>query len=248
MERTALLARYTEAKQRAVARGAQAPLQQFEQLTDTSQAVLCRPWAEVSRLALAESEIYATFYQRTEAGLRIPDGDPWDRLRAAADALLFGDSGKKHVRFGALSLDGVGLERYGECSLALKEKMIAHRSTLIERNSVVFMKQHRVSASTDYALPTGYRAGWADRGKLAVAKLADAIEPATAPADFARRLLNPGPDGWGDDFVEVHIWGSLTIRSMEQVVVRRWQNKPRKSEVQALRAKLKVFNVVLQVP
>ncbi|NBV24227.1 MAG: hypothetical protein EBS05_20205 [Proteobacteria bacterium] len=244
----ALKVRYDAAKARATSRGALAQVNEFEVAVGNSRAVLCRAWGEVVRLAFSDNEVYATFYQRTEAGLRIPDGDKWDLLRANADNTLFGDEGKKQVRFGALSLDGTGVERYGECSVTPKESMIAHRASLIEENSVAFMKRHGVTAANDYAMPMGHQADWSARATLAVAKLADQITPATTSTDYSRCLLAAGPDGWTDHFMEVHIWGPLTIRSMERVTVRHWQNKPRKSEVQALREKLQGYNVTLSVP
>ena len=243
-ETEALNVRSQEAKARGTARGTQLQVDQFEQAIQNAEAVVCQPLAEVSRLAFSENEVYATFYQRMDAGMRIPDGDKWDRLRAAADTHLFGEN-KKYIRFAALSVDGIGMDRYGECSVALKTPMIEHRASLIEENSVAFMKRHQVSAATDYAFPPGYRAPWSAKSKLAVAKLADRIQPESAAKDFSHLLLSKGPDGWQDNFVEVHIWGTLTIRSVRQVRIERWRNRPRKSELLALREKLEKVNVVL---
>src|ERR1043166_3690126 len=184
---------------------------------EEAKAVLCRPLQDLARLAFSDHEIYPTFYKRTEAGLHIPGGSEWDNLRSAADTILFGDTNKKHVRFAALSVDGLGVERYGECSITLKTDFIAHRTSLLEENSVGFMKNHSVGAANDYRIPPGYRAPWQMRARLAVAKLADSISKKTRPADFPTLVLSEGSDGWTDKFIELQIWGSFTIRTVAGV-------------------------------
>ena len=71
--------------------------------------------------------------------MKIPSSDSWNRLRAIADTILFGEQNKRRIRFAALSLDGVGLENYGDCSMTLKDSIIAHRATVFDENSVIFI-------------------------------------------------------------------------------------------------------------
>ncbi len=102
-------------------------------------------------------------------------------------------------------MDGVGLDNYGECSLTARDDMIAHRATVFEENSVRFMERHKVAFAKAHNLPKGFRATWADRAELCVAKLAAAIDATTRPDDYSNLLLKPGRISDDDHFVEVHI-------------------------------------------
>src|SRR5690349_16479659 len=74
-ERAALQVRYDAAKADAVARGAAATVKNFETAIAGSKAVLARSVEEVERLATSDRQLYATYYQMIEAGLRLPDDD-----------------------------------------------------------------------------------------------------------------------------------------------------------------------------
>ena len=52
-------------------------------------------------------------------------------------------------------------------------------------------------------------------------KVADRLTPATDPHTFPSLLLAEGTDTSGDEFIEVHIFGPITIRTVEKVVVQR---------------------------
>src|SRR5215218_8330981 len=80
-ERAALERRYQAAKSEAAARHASLPLQEFEKAIADSKAVIARSESEVHRLASSSKQLYSTYYQLIEAGLRLPEGDQWDVLR-----------------------------------------------------------------------------------------------------------------------------------------------------------------------
>ena len=208
----------------------------------TAEVVMHRSLADITRLARADSEIYATFYQRTAAGMTISGGDRWDELRAMADTALFGERNKSEIRFAALSLDGIGSPHYGECAIALRIPMIAHRTSLIEENSAIFMRRH------DYRRPAGCLASWARRGTLAAAKLGDALQPATTPAEFLNLVLAPGATSDDGRYIEAHVGGSLTVRSFREVTIRKWKTKPRRVDIKALEEKLAKYNVAFAKP
>jgi hypothetical protein len=190
----------------------------FQAAVARSQAVIARPLAEVQRLAASDKQGYATYYQMIEAELRLPDDSSWDWLRRIADEALF-PGYKENIRFSALSLDGRGLSRYGECFVVLKDSMIARRTSVFEENSAVFVER-QVVAELPGAV-RGRRAAWGDRSKLAVAKVADRIDRDTTPEEFPRLLLHEGSTPRDDDFLEAHTWGPLTVRSFERVVTHR---------------------------
>jgi hypothetical protein len=247
-ETNALNDRYLAAQNSIATRGVTSEAAEFENAAGLSQAVICKYFGEAYGMSFSDDIIYATFYQKTHSGMRIPGGDKWDLLRAMADTALFNDVNKVHVRFAALAIDGIGVEHYGECSLLLKEDMIAHRASVFDQNSVIFMRTHKVSAENDYKIPEGFRADWKTRGRLALAKLADSLNKGTGLAEFTGLLLKPGIDNEKDEFVEVHIWGPMTIRSIKEVTVRYWAAEPSAAEVKVFVEKLRSFGITLTLP
>lgn len=206
----------------AATRGCDAIVQEFAAAcTGSSKAVISRWIDEIERLARTDKQIYASYYQQRRAQLRQPDGDKWDALREAADQGLFGEH-KEHLRFAALSLDGLGVLNYGDWSMILRTSMIERRASTFVENTAVFVDRKGIPASRVAEQARGYRSSWGDRAKLCVAKLAPAVTPATTAVDFPDLLLEQGPRGKSEDdrFVEVHVWGPLTIRTVEKVVVR----------------------------
>jgi hypothetical protein len=245
-ERLALDQRYRAAIRDSDARGCGAVIRQFEAEAATSRAVMARSVTDLDRLATSDRQLYATYYNLIRAGVRVSTGEKWDRLRVVTDEALFGEN-KGEIRFAALTLDGIGLDNYGECSLVARSDMIAHRASLIEENSVKFMERHKIEIAGVNDLPKGYRAPWEDRSKLCTAKLAAAIDPTSRPEDFAKLLLNPGKTSDDDQFVEVHIWGPMSVRTFEQVIVRRKKSEPRMKTLKALEGRLKRYTIPLQV-
>jgi hypothetical protein len=223
-ERDALEKRYQNAVANTVSRGCGDVLEDFENIIGKTQAVINRSLSEVQRLARSDNEVYATYYQLSESGIKIPDSDKWDSLRRVADDALF-PGYRKDIRHGVLSLDGCGVCHYGECSVVLRDSMIAHRASVFEENSVMFMKHHGIKCSDVDNLPRGYRGTWDERGKVCVAKLADKISAGTDSKEYASLLLLDGKIPEEDVFVEVHIWGPITRRTFEKVVVEQPKRK-----------------------
>jgi hypothetical protein len=242
-ERAALEVRYQSAQAEGAARGVDSILKDFESALANSSAVIARSVTETQRLATSDHELYATYYQLIGAGVKVPEGSKWDILRVAADAALFPNY-KEQIRFAALSLDGAGLFNYGECLLVLKEEMIAHRASVFEENSVTFMG-HKLKGFLELAdLPRGYRATWAERGKLCVAKLHGSIDASTQPDKYSGMLLREGNNTEDDDFVEVHICGSMTARTLERVIVSpHLKRKQSATIIKALKEKLSKLGV-----
>ena len=130
-----------------------------------------------------------------------------------------------NIRFAMLSLNDGGLTTFGSYVIVLKEAPIASRSSVFERNSVVFF-QKRDDTKVGGATPPGYRAVWARRGRLATAKHYGQIGPATAVGEYSSILVKPGPTPQDDEFIEVHIYGPIHRRAIEKVV----GPPPRKSQ------------------
>ena len=236
-ERDELQNRYSVAKAEALARGADGILQYFENAIASSMAVIARSDVDVHRLANSSRQLYGTYYQQLDAGLRLPDGDEWDVAREITDSLLF-PKYKEQIRFAALSLDGIGLSNYGSCSVTFRDDLIAHRASVLEENSVLFMERHEVKVSRKPNIPKGFKAIWSERDKLCVAKLAGRIDSATTPNKYSSLLLKQGASPEEDEFVEVHIFGPITILTMAKVAVTIPQPGPRLTIVKALKSEL----------
>jgi hypothetical protein len=236
-ERAALQSRYDAAKLDALSRGANLIVDDFENAVGKSVAVIARSDSDLHRLANSTRQLYGTYYQQIESELRLPDGNEWDGARELTDSLLFPNY-KKQIRFAALSLDGTGLSNYGSCSLILREEMIAHRSTVFNENSVLFMERHGIKVSRTPDVPKGFIATWDERHKLCVGKLAGSIDATISPNQYSTLLLKQGKDTEPDKFVEVHIFGAITVLSMARVMVTSPQKRQRATIIRALKVKL----------
>jgi hypothetical protein len=247
-ERQAVEGRYQDALKRAANRGCGAVVRQFEAAVANSQAMLARAFEEVDRLAKSDQELYATYYElrvmRLPSGSGLPDAPSWDELRQRVDMALFGENREK-IRFAALALDGRGLRNYGNCRVILREEMTAHRTSVFEENSVLFMKNRRLEYWDQ--IPHGFRAGWQERARICVAKLADKLTAAMQPADFPGILIQDGTGTGCDDFVEAHVFGTLTIRAFQKVFVTRKRRIPSEAKISALRHKLTAAGVDCEV-
>ena len=239
-EKDALEHRYQDAINRI--NPALVPLsQQLEAVVaHDSQAIIARYATEVFSLAANDKTLYASFYELVQAGARLPTEGFWDEVRAAVDEKLF-PYYKGHMRFAALSLDSHGLSHYGDCFFVLKENMIAHRATVFEENTVVFMD--RIKLPVTAHLPAGFRAIWRDRGRLAVVKLADALVPDMTAGDFPSLLISNGAKPEDDQFVEVHIYGPISIHSVAEVSL---QTRGSAVRHKALREKLTQYGIPLK--
>jgi len=77
-----------------------------------------------------------------------------------------------------------------------------------------------------------------------VVKSASRIELRTSADELARLLLRQGHTPEEDEFVEVHVGGPITVRTLERVIV---ENKTRRSkQVRALKERLARFDVRLE--
>jgi hypothetical protein len=214
-EREALLKRVEAARVSTGARNCATVLDDFMLAVLSSRVVLCRNFGVVSRLASADTQLYATYYGEIEGESRLPEDNESDRLREPVDSMLFPHY-HKDIRFAALTLDGRGVNRYGEYAILFREEMIRRRTTVFEENSVVFCTKHRIAL--DQGFPRGYRAPWERRNLLAAAKLHSKLADCTPKSQYPQVLLSSGTGPEDDNFIEVHIFGPFNRRAFERVV------------------------------
>jgi hypothetical protein len=168
---------------------------------------------EIFRLLASESAVATTYYQQIRGSSRLPDDGKWDRLRRIADDALHGHFREK-IAFAALSTERRWLETYGEGAVFFKEEMIAHRATVCESNTATWVDEETGKCT----IPFGSRATWDDRAELAVAKLEESV--LGAQTDWASMLLQTGESSAEDVFIEVHIYGEFTARSIQALAIK----------------------------
>jgi hypothetical protein len=232
-EHIALEARYKAAMERAESRNAKPSVENFKRAVSRSSAVCNCDIYRLRELIIEGKSLYANYYLAVRAQVRKAADEENDRLRRTVDALVFGAYADQIV-FGALSIDGKGVTSYGPYSLVLREVAVVKRASLLEENSYSFVARH--SLKPPDAIPLGYRCEWGKRQELAVAKLADAIEPTTLESDYPRILLKNGTGRADDDFIEVHIYGPFNQHAIEAVC---GSSNPKPYEEKALLAVLK---------
>jgi len=235
-EVAALDSRYATAMASAVSNGTVSITAELENTTATqSRVVISRPSSEVFRLACGDDQLYTTFYRLTEAGVRLPADPKWDTERLSADSRMF-PYYHGEVRMGALTLDNAGLLHYGDCHLIMKTAMVDFRTTVFTENTAAFAAKNSV-------IPSGHRATWENRGRLAVAKLAPNLTPLTTTSDLPAILKKDRTSTNDDSFLEAHVYGSVSMRTVEIVGIS-LAKKPA-VRVRALREKLNKLGIPL---
>jgi len=174
--------------------------------------VINRSLGKINEFLSSDTELFATFYQAVGGEARLPEDNEWDKIRPAVDSLLF-PYYAEHIRFGSLSIDLTGISRYGNYSIVIKELAIKDRATVLEENSIMFIKKRRIVAGDP--LPLGYRTTWMNRSSLVVAKLGKRLTPTTTEAEFPKLLASS--DTADPDFIEVHIYGPIHRRAIKHL-------------------------------
>ncbi len=248
---------YDSAMHNCRSRNCDAKLVSFEKdVCDNSKAVMAKQLGEVNRLAVNERQMIATYFQQIRGKSRLSDGDEWDYWRRFAGTALFCGY-EEDIQFAFLSLDEHGSHYYGNMHMVLKTALIHERSSVFFENSALHVKKADYPVSQLPQLPGGIRAEWSDRGKLAAAKHYKDICPSTQPTYHPQLLFQPGAKGWDDDFIEVHIYGTITIQGVEKVVYlkprtrplsKRQQKKQKadRAEVEALKERLSPYGIAFE--
>lgn len=231
-ERRKLQERYDAAMQKAIDRRADGVAGSFESACKSSMAVFACPVLKLHRAIASSTDIFETYYDLERLKLRADTpadvSFDWARLRPQAEIELLGDHHNiDKLHYACLTLNGDGLESYGDCIVQLATEMIAHRASCFEGNTAVLFKRHH-----DFS---GFvRSGWSERHKLSVAVFEECLNPGCKAEDFSRILVQIKGDPVLDRFVEVHIFGPMTARTFGTVRVN--VSKHRKKERLLLKA------------
>lgn len=212
-ELDALNSRLQEADQSGLAGNYTKNIELFRDSASRSEAVVARSVAILHNLVDSDNMLLATFHNGVRAGFRIPEDNEWDKGRTAAESTI-SPGYYENIHYACLTLDGFGAKSFGDYSITFIEEMIAERSTVFEENVFVFCDRHSVVAGK--SPPPGYRAVWAERQNLAVAKLHSKLN-GVGESQFAGILLDQGTKPEDADFIEVHIYGPLHRKAIASV-------------------------------
>ena len=190
-----------------------AVLKAFEAtVRNESQTVLVRPLAEVVNLFDRLNNFHQTFHQRLRTGAVGFDGGKYDENRPSVDGKLF-PRYHEEITFAALSIREAGVSGpYGKCHMVLKTPLTQHRASVFNGNSYEVLEN--LGAEAAKPVPNGLRTTWERRGKMAVSKFARKFTATTTDTEFPA-LLNDG----NNDFIEVHVFGSISHHTIEKVGV-----------------------------
>jgi hypothetical protein len=191
-------------------------LEAFGTAASEAAAVMTRSLATLDGLVSTQSAAMVSYYKMVRAGIRLPENNEFDANRDRIDATINPFGVHENIQFAALSLDGLGVAWYGDYSITLRERMISARSSVFEENPFRFCDKHPISPTG--GVPLGFRASWARRGELAMAKLHPRIMPRMQFNDFPAILVEQGEKSADSDFIEVHIYGQIHARAIERVI------------------------------
>lgn len=213
-ERAKLDARFAEAKSRCDADNRSDEFERFREATSNSQALFTCTLEKLHRELATGTEVFETYYQLEE--LRLRETAPirlldWEKLRPQAEIELLGSHNNiERLHYACLSLDWNSLTSYGDCVVKLNTDMIAHRASCFEGNTaIVFFKEHNFSRRL--------RSSWDDRDKLVTAVFAGRLPKGIASTEFPTILVATGETSADDEFIEVHVFGTMTAKTFSEV-------------------------------
>lgn len=212
-ERDKLESRYELAKQSCLDDGQDDEFARFEAAAAKSHALFACPLLKLHREIASGTEIFETYYQLEALRLRSTAAKEldWQKLRPQAETELLGsESHIENLHYASLSLDWESLTSYGDCVVKLADEMIGHRSSCFEGNTAVTFA---VEGNFDEYL----RSDWASRGKISATVMAKRLQKGIADQDFGKILVVAANDPVDDEFIEVHVFGTLTARSFAEV-------------------------------
>lgn len=202
------------ARAAAQARSALGAVDRLHGALDRTKAVMNRHLTPLQIWLSSNNPTFRNFYHEIEEG-RVGTEDRYNKQRATVDNSV-NPGFFRELSVAALSLDGSGLTHYGAYTVRLRTGLIANRSSVFEENPFYFCEHHGVVSGSE--TPLGYRAVWAERADLGVAKLQAKVMPHMAGDDaFAQIIMGPNRDDPDCDFIEVHIYDGVHRDAIESV-------------------------------
>lgn len=199
----------------------QSTLNQFEALIKTESKAVINMKLEFLLELINKDRKYLTYQEQIERGLRPKAALINEVSRLVADSFLYGGTGKNIV-YAALSLDTKGLFSYGDTCVVLKEKPIQSRTTVIERNSFDLYNQLvDMGWRLPMLIPAGFYCIWEEKHILAVVKLGKKALAGYNTTASRKLILFCEGDRKTDEFIELHILGSVNYRTFQEINVQK---------------------------
>ena len=216
LETEALDDRYSKALIDSEGKDALTVLSSFEKSVASSSVVFAMNTNRLRAMATKKVDLYSNYDLAVRAQTRRLAATSDDQHRRAVDAKLWG-AAASDIRYGALSLDGRGFRSYGNCFVALIDRLISHRASVLERNSFDFLENVKFGQE----LPVGYRSNWKNRSRVAVCKCEPFIEKTSKATSFPSILLKSGTTRADDEFIEVHVHGPFDFNAFASITIAR---------------------------
>ena len=219
-------------------RGCESVLNRFERETASSRAVVCKKYLQLAGIIAPDygSWVIPNYYQQIDGGARAPDDAKWDWQRAQERRWF--PNYVHHINYGVLTLNDSGASGWGEVApysvngrskggpLSANRMQSTSPSEFQMTSRFHQVIEHHGATAEDYVSPN-----------FSASILCD-----TPVERFPEILLKQGDSKDDADFVEVHIYGTLTLESVARVRV------PRKYEYQSaeLWEKIRARNVIVE--
>lgn len=211
----ALEQRHKDAIISSKARKCEDVLHRFGVQIASSKAIICRDLPLVNSWVSGDNNLYTTYYKQIGSGARMPEDNHYDLARSQVDQAI-SPHFYQDIVCAVLSLNDRGLDSFGKYHIILEEDVIMNRASVFGENPFVFIRKHRIGIGD--STPPGYRATWKMRAKLAEAKLHSKLDKESKEEDFPKILMCPMKNLKDDDFIEVHIFGSIHRRAIKKIV------------------------------
>ena len=203
--------------QALLAKVRQAEIARFETIINREGKVVVNMPSEVLRLMVNENEDYLSYQRGVEQGKISKRNFKQDRFQCIVESVFYGFDGRNIV-YAALSLDDNGVANYGDVSVVLKTKSIEKRTTFFERDTfLVFKDLTAIGWRLDEDVPAGYCGIWQDRHKIAAIKHGAQIRDTHQITDFAAMILKNGDDRTDAEFIELHVFNTITPNNFEKI-------------------------------
>ncbi|WP_345953006.1 hypothetical protein [Mucilaginibacter sp. PAMB04168] len=161
---------------------------------------------------------YQSYRRIVIEGLRQRADFENDLQRSIVESYLFGSH--IDIIYAALSLNESGLISYGKVSIILKTKAIEPRTSLLEKNSYVFVDEAVAQGwNHKMPLPPGSMAPWRNRHQLALVKCQDRVVPGLTSDQAASIILYSDGNRANDDFMELYIYGNIVKAVVEKIKI-----------------------------
>jgi len=187
----------------------------FEQALNTNAKVLINMDKHLLFEIVNNNEPYLAYRRAVEDNKRVIAAINNDFKRTVIDASFYGSHGRDIV-FATLSLDDDGLSSYGDVSITLNNDLVNDRISVFEKNSFSLYDDLTKNAGwnpANFPPPSGHFGIWETQGQLAVVKCHAALKT----GDYAKILLKSAENRSKDEFIELHLYGSVTYFAFSKI-------------------------------